>query len=95
MWGRTVRVLVLVWLMLGMPLSVLAQGYERLGYGRIVNNDLVGDGEDRWQTGSVTTSRVWGPGWYGALPTRPAARSCRGKSTTVFIRRLSPRPDLA
>jgi hypothetical protein len=45
-----------------------AQERERLGYGRLVTNDLFGDGKDRWQTGSVASSRVWGSGWNGAAP---------------------------
>ncbi|RKF13878.1 DUF2219 family protein [Roseovarius spongiae] len=40
----------------------------RLGYGRLVTNDLLGDGADRWRSGSVASSRVWGPGWTGGLP---------------------------
>lgn len=40
----------------------------RIGYGRLITNDFFGDGEDRWRTGGVQTSRVWGPQWDGALP---------------------------
>ncbi len=45
-----------------------AQDRERLGYGRLLNNDYLGDGEDRWRTGSWTSSRVWGRDWSGSLP---------------------------
>lgn len=45
-----------------------AEGRTRLGYGRLVTNDLLGDGRDRWRSGSIASSRVWGPGWDGALP---------------------------
>ena len=45
-----------------------AQERERLGYGRLVTNDLFGDGRDRWRTGSVASSRVWGTAWNGAAP---------------------------
>ena len=41
---------------------------QRLGYGRIFNNDLLGDGYDRWRTGNIASSRVWGPAWQGHLP---------------------------
>ena len=41
-----------------------------LGYGRITSNDLIGDGQDRWRTGSVTMSRVWGYEWTGQAPSR-------------------------
>lgn len=51
--------------------QTFAQGREALGNGRLVNNDLYGDGSDRWQTGSVSGSHVVGYGWTGFLPDRP------------------------
>lgn len=45
-----------------------AQGREVLGYGRLFNNDYLGDNSDRWRTGSYTISQVRGPGWDGARP---------------------------
>ena len=39
-----------------------------LGYGRLLSNDLIGDGQDRWRTGSVTMSRAWGYEWTGQAP---------------------------
>ncbi len=39
-----------------------------LGYGRLTSNDLIGDGQDRWRTGSVTMSRAWGYSWSGTSP---------------------------
>ncbi|UWR21717.1 lipid A deacylase LpxR family protein [Sulfitobacter sp. S190] len=42
----------------------------RLGHGRLMTNDYIGDGNDRWRTGSWTSSRVWGPAWEGQLPDR-------------------------
>lgn len=42
-----------------------------LGYGRLTSNDLIGDGKDRWRTGSVTSSRVFGYDWSGVAPSRP------------------------
>lgn len=49
-----------------------ARAEERvtLGWGRMFSNDQIGDGEDRWRSGSYTVSRVRGPGWQGALPQR-------------------------
>jgi len=41
-----------------------------LGYGRLTTNDLIGDGQDRWRTGSVTMSRAWGYSWDGTAPTK-------------------------
>lgn len=47
-----------------------AQDRMRLGYGRLVTNDFIGDGKDRWRTGGIQSSRVWGPAWTGAAPAR-------------------------
>ncbi len=41
---------------------------ERIGYGWLTTNDIIGDLHDRWQTGSFASSRIWGPGWTGRLP---------------------------
>jgi hypothetical protein len=43
---------------------------HRIGYGRLTTNDLIGDGKDRWRTGSITTSRIYGYGWDGSAPAR-------------------------
>lgn len=32
----------------------------KIGKGRSFNNDVLGDGKDRWRTGSYTTSRIYG-----------------------------------
>ncbi|MBV0911222.1 lipid A deacylase LpxR family protein [Rhodobacteraceae bacterium ASV31] len=45
-------------------------GKQTLGTGRQFNNDTIGDGRDRWQTGSYVVSVVRGPEWSGALPDR-------------------------
>lgn len=45
-----------------------AKKRTRIGYGRLITNDFIGDNEDRWRTGGVQTSRFWGPTWDGALP---------------------------
>lgn len=47
-----------------------AEGRQRLGYGVLITNDVLGDTDDRWRTGSVTSSRVWGPEWQGRAPDR-------------------------
>lgn len=60
-------------MLVGFSLAAPAEARERLGYGRIVNNDLWGGGGDRWQTGSYFSSRVWGPEWTGALPEQAGA----------------------
>lgn len=48
-----------------------AQERVTLGWGRLLTNDAIGDGEDRWRTGSLVLSWVRGPEWTGALPSRP------------------------
>ena len=45
-----------------------AQERKRLGYGRLITNDIIGAGQDRWRTGGVQASRVWGPAWTGTAP---------------------------
>lgn len=53
-----------------LPASVAqAQERETLGVSSIFNNDYLGDGQDRWRTGSYTVSKVTGAGsWNGGLP---------------------------
>lgn len=51
-----------------MTLSAEAAERQRLGYGRLITNDTFGDTYDRWRTGSLAASRVWGPEWTGRLP---------------------------
>ncbi|WP_397542718.1 lipid A-modifier LpxR family protein [Roseovarius salis] len=46
-----------------------ASAQERgLHYGLLFTNDSLGDGEDRWRTGSFASSLAYAPGWSGALP---------------------------
>jgi hypothetical protein len=51
-------------------LPVRAEERVTLGWGRLFTNDAIGDGDDRWRTGSYTLSRVRGVSWAGRLPTR-------------------------
>lgn len=41
---------------------------EQLGYGRLIVNDFLGDGHDRWRSGSIVGSHVFGSEWMGQLP---------------------------
>jgi hypothetical protein len=50
------------------PRTADAGERTHLGYGRLITNDYIGDGEDRWRTMSWTSSRVWGPEWTGTAP---------------------------
>ena len=45
-----------------------AQDRLTLGWGRLFNNDLLGDLQDRWQSGSYNVSLLRGPHWTGVLP---------------------------
>lgn len=42
---------------------------KTIGFGFILNNDFFGDGKDRWQTGSLSTSRLYGSLSSGQVPT--------------------------
>lgn len=54
------------------PQFAEAEGYKQIGYGRLVTNDLIGDGFDRWQTGGYASSRVFGrQSWNETLPETP------------------------
>lgn len=53
------------------PQDIQAQEHARIGYGRLINNDFIATGQDRWRTGSVQSSRLWGRGWTGAVPSQP------------------------
>jgi hypothetical protein len=61
-------VLILLALLIGLTDMATAQGREKLGWGRMFTNDLIGDGSDRWRTGSYTMNYIRGYGWDGALP---------------------------
>ena len=52
----------------GLSTMALAEGRERIGYGLIFTNDVIGDTKDRWRTGSVASSRIWADDWNGAAP---------------------------
>lgn len=67
-WGA---VLVAVALLAGFP----AAGEDRvvLGWGRLATNDALGDGHDRWRTGSYQISLLRGAGFDGSLPAEVGA----------------------
>lgn len=57
-------------MLFGLLLSspALAEDRLTLGWGRLLNNDLLGDLQDRWHSGSYTVSLVRGRSWAGVLP---------------------------
>ncbi|MEM7471972.1 MAG: lipid A-modifier LpxR family protein [Pseudomonadota bacterium] len=59
---------ILAWLLLSA--TAFAQDRKVVGYGSFFNNDLIGDGEDRWRTGGYSISQLRAPSWDGALPER-------------------------
>lgn len=58
-------------LALSLPLPAESQERVTLGWGRLLTNDAIGDGRDRWRTGSYALSRVRGPNWRGTIPAMP------------------------
>ncbi len=48
-----------------------AQDRQKLGMARLFTNDFIGDGKDRWRSGSYFVSQLRGPEWTGALPPNP------------------------
>jgi hypothetical protein len=50
-----------------------AQDMQILGFGRLFNNDRIGDGGDKWRSGSYQFSVIRGQEWSGDLPDRPFA----------------------
>lgn len=64
-----IRVLLLLLVILAPPAR--AEDLRFLDWGRIFSNDALGDGRDRWRTGSWAASLLYGHGWNGALPGRP------------------------
>lgn len=63
--------LVLVALIAALSAPAGAADRVTIGWGRLFTNDAIGDGRDRWRTGSYAVSLVRGPQWSGQLPTRP------------------------
>ncbi|MGH1465980.1 MAG: lipid A-modifier LpxR family protein [Cognatishimia sp.] len=60
-------------LMAAMALSFMARpdtalAQKQVGYGRLIVNDFLGDGHDRWRSGSIAASHVFGAPWSGGLP---------------------------
>ncbi len=57
-------------LLLGLASAgVAGDGRQTLGFGRLFTNDALGDGKDRWRTGSYTVNWMRGrTPWTGRLP---------------------------
>ena len=53
-----------------LPQTAVAERREVLGRARLFTNDLIGDGRDRWRSGSYSVSSVRGQEWTGQLPLR-------------------------
>jgi hypothetical protein len=57
--------LALAWVFAFLAQCAVAQDMRILGVGRLFSNDLIGDGQDRWRTGSYSFSVLTGQGWDG------------------------------
>lgn len=62
--------LLAIFALLSAALPAVAQERVTLGWGRLFTNDALGDGDDRWRTGSYALSRIRGFDWTGSLPGR-------------------------
>ena len=56
-----------------MPPEAAQGGRVTLGWGRMFDNDALGDGHDRWHTGAYTVSVIRGAEFSGQLPDRIGA----------------------
>ena len=58
--------------LIGLATLIPGPGYSGdrsiLGWGRLFTNDFIGDGQDRWRSGSYSISQVRGQTWGGTLP---------------------------
>lgn len=64
------RLLAVLVMMAGLAPPAMAQDWQVLGLGRLFSNDRLGDGDDRWRSGSTTLSVVQGRAGTLALPDR-------------------------
>jgi len=62
-----IRLLIVVAAVFTATISV-AEDRVGLGFARLFNNDYLGDGQDRWRTGSYQFSYFRGPVWTGTRP---------------------------
>lgn len=53
---------------LSLSSGCLADESQVLGYGRLFSNDFLGDGHDRWRSGSFVMSQLRGPADLAGLP---------------------------
>ena len=65
----TNRALILALLALLSATAAFGDQRQTLGWGRLFNNDALGDLHDRWHSGAYTVSLLRGPEWTGQLPT--------------------------
>ncbi|WP_354001930.1 lipid A-modifier LpxR family protein [Stagnihabitans tardus] len=66
--GKALVLALAATLTLAAPQAAHAEGKVVLGWGRMFNNDAIGDGHDRWRTGSYTLSVIRAPSFTGDLP---------------------------
>lgn len=85
------RRLAILWGLLALIAAPLAaEERHTLGWGRLLNNDLLGDGRDRWRTSSYMLALVRGPDWQGMRPVMPGALlEYRLRAEIIAPRRLA------
>lgn len=91
----------IIWAVLTcLPFMAFAQegeieGVSAIGTARLFTNDFLGDGADRWRTGSYQLSHIRGPHWSGAAPAVfGAIREYRLRTEIVAAENLTtPAPD--
>ncbi|QYZ70367.1 lipid A-modifier LpxR family protein [Neotabrizicola shimadae] len=93
--GKGVRVALAVSGLIALATAAEAQERVTLGWGRMFSNDAIGDGHDRWRTGSYTVSYMRGPSWDGDLPTQVGEiLEFRASGQTIAPANLAdPAPD--
>ena len=57
-------------LAVGIAQPAVAENRVWLGKARLFTNDKLGDGKDRWRSGSYAISGIRGPRWTGQLPSK-------------------------
>lgn len=70
-----------------------SDSFRVLGRTSLFNNDYLGDGEDRWRSGSYTRSTFFGSGWSGDLSDASVFElRLRGELITPTDATLDPQP---
>lgn len=86
------RFLVLAVTSLTLASPAFSDGREAIGSGRLFNNDLLGDGKDRWHTGSYVYSHVRGREAYTGSEAFGDLIEYRFRAEIIAPKRSTPAP---